>query len=206
MAFRKYPADRRTPRPVEGCDPRPARPRRQGQGVLCRPRAGRGAGAGADDADADRDGAARRRAPGVRDRHRGPQRRLSAAPSRRSGLRDDRRVPHARDELSGRQGHPWSDDRQDDGERSAEPSRISRPATSGVAAANETAIGGAPLDEATRLAAEPKTLDAAGSPRTAQSRPRRRRARSSRSTSSSSSSRRPARRASRSTATRVSAR
>ena len=35
----------------------------------------------------------------------------------------------------------------------------------GTAAANETAIGGAPLDEATRLAAEPKTLDAAGNAR-----------------------------------------
>jgi DNA gyrase subunit B len=35
----------------------------------------------------------------------------------------------------------------------------------GTAAANETAIGGAPLDEATRLAAEPKPLDAAGNPR-----------------------------------------
>ena len=32
----------------------------------------------------------------------------------------------------------------------------------GTASANETAIGGAPLDEATKLAAEPKELDAVG--------------------------------------------
>ena len=35
-------------------------------------------------------------------------------------------------------------------------------AEAGTAAANETAIGGAPLDEATKLAAEPKPLDASG--------------------------------------------
>jgi DNA gyrase subunit B len=35
----------------------------------------------------------------------------------------------------------------------------------GRAAANETAIGGAPLDEATRLAAEPKALDASAGPK-----------------------------------------
>jgi DNA gyrase subunit B len=35
------------------------------------------------------------------------------------------------------------------------------------AAANETGIGGAPLDEATRLAAEPKTLDASSAPKAA---------------------------------------
>ena len=37
-------------------------------------------------------------------------------------------------------------------------------ADAGTAAANETAIGGAPLDEATKLAAEPKPLDASGGP------------------------------------------
>jgi DNA gyrase subunit B len=36
----------------------------------------------------------------------------------------------------------------------------------GTAAANETAIGGAPLDEATRLAAEPKPFDASAGPKT----------------------------------------
>jgi DNA gyrase subunit B len=40
------------------------------------------------------------------------------------------------------------------------------PADTGAAAANETAIGGAPLDSATRLAAEPKALDASAAPRT----------------------------------------
>ena len=35
----------------------------------------------------------------------------------------------------------------------------------GVAAANETAIGGAPIDEATRLAAEPKPLDSSSGPK-----------------------------------------
>ena len=36
----------------------------------------------------------------------------------------------------------------------------------GTAAANDTAIGGAPLDAATKLAAEPKPLDASAAPRT----------------------------------------
>jgi DNA gyrase subunit B len=40
-------------------------------------------------------------------------------------------------------------------------------ASEGGAAANETAIGGAPLDEATRLAAEPKPLDASTGPKQA---------------------------------------
>ena len=35
----------------------------------------------------------------------------------------------------------------------------------GTAAANDTAIGGAPLDEATKLAAEPKSLDASAAPK-----------------------------------------
>ena len=35
----------------------------------------------------------------------------------------------------------------------------------GTAAANDTAIGGAPLDEATRLAAEPKAIDASAGPK-----------------------------------------
>ena len=35
------------------------------------------------------------------------------------------------------------------------------------AAANDTAIGGAPLDDATKLAAEPKTPDASSMPKTA---------------------------------------
>ena len=35
----------------------------------------------------------------------------------------------------------------------------------GMAAANDTAIGGAPLDEATKLAAEPKPLDASAGPK-----------------------------------------
>ena len=39
----------------------------------------------------------------------------------------------------------------------------------GGAAANETAIGGAPLDEATKLAAEPKEIDASAGPRTPRS-------------------------------------
>ncbi len=38
-------------------------------------------------------------------------------------------------------------------------------AETGTAAANDTAIGGAPLDAATRLAAEPKALDASASPK-----------------------------------------
>jgi DNA gyrase subunit B len=38
------------------------------------------------------------------------------------------------------------------------------------ATANETGIGGAPLDDATRLAAEPKTLDISGMPRTGRGR------------------------------------
>jgi DNA gyrase subunit B len=37
----------------------------------------------------------------------------------------------------------------------------------GMAAANETAIGGAAIDEATKLAAEPKPLDASSAPKTA---------------------------------------
>jgi DNA gyrase subunit B len=37
----------------------------------------------------------------------------------------------------------------------------------GTAAANETAIGGAPLDEATKLAAEPKAIDASAGPKPA---------------------------------------
>ena len=37
--------------------------------------------------------------------------------------------------------------------------------TAGAATANETAIGGAPLDEATRLAAEPKPIDASAEPK-----------------------------------------
>ena len=41
------------------------------------------------------------------------------------------------------------------------------PEDDGGAAANETAIGGAPLDEATRLAAEPKVLDASSAPKVA---------------------------------------
>ena len=125
--------------------------------------------------DAHGDRAAGRRAPGVRDRHRGPQRRLSASPPRRSGLRDDRRVPHAGGELPGRQGHPRPDDRQDDGERVAESAEDDETGDEGTAAANETAIGGAPLDEATRLAAEPKALDASGSPRPGEGRQGRRR-------------------------------
>jgi len=40
-------------------------------------------------------------------------------------------------------------------------------AQGGTAAANETAIGGAPLDAATRLAAEPKPLDASAEPKAA---------------------------------------
>jgi DNA gyrase subunit B len=40
-------------------------------------------------------------------------------------------------------------------------------AADGGAAANETAIGGAPLDEATRLAAEPKPIDASAEPKVA---------------------------------------
>ncbi len=40
-------------------------------------------------------------------------------------------------------------------------------AAEGTAAANETAIGGAPLDEATKLAAEAKTLDASAAARSA---------------------------------------
>jgi DNA gyrase subunit B len=39
------------------------------------------------------------------------------------------------------------------------------PAPGGIAAANETAIGGAPLDAATKLAAEPKPLDASADPK-----------------------------------------
>jgi DNA gyrase subunit B len=39
------------------------------------------------------------------------------------------------------------------------------PEDEGGAAANETAIGGAPLDEATKLAAEPKVLDASSAPK-----------------------------------------
>ena len=35
----------------------------------------------------------------------------------------------------------------------------------GAAAANDTAIGGAPLDEATKLAAEPKPIDASAEPK-----------------------------------------
>ncbi|CAN5783919.1 DNA topoisomerase (ATP-hydrolyzing) subunit B [soil metagenome] len=41
------------------------------------------------------------------------------------------------------------------------------PEDDGGAAANQTAIGGAPLDEATRLAAEPKVLDASSAPKVA---------------------------------------
>jgi DNA gyrase subunit B len=48
---------------------------------------------------------------------------------------------------------------------SAESTEDDESVDEGTAGANETAIGGAPLDEATRLAAEPKTLDAAGNPR-----------------------------------------
>jgi DNA gyrase subunit B len=48
------------------------------------------------------------------------------------------------------------------------PSEPDEPAPDGgTAAANETAIGGAPLDAATKLAAEPKPLDASAAPRTA---------------------------------------
>ena len=68
------------------------------------------------------------------------------------------------------------------------------------AAADGTAIGGGAVDEATRLAAEPK--DARARSREAQGRT----SRCTRSTNSSSTSSPPARRASRSTATRASAR
>jgi DNA gyrase subunit B len=46
----------------------------------------------------------------------------------------------------------------------AEPEEVIAP---GAAAGNETAIGGAPLDAATRLAAEPKPLDASAEPKVA---------------------------------------
>ena len=162
IAFRKYPADRRAPRPVAATSSMALLEReREGQGVLRRSRAGRGARAGADDSDADRDGAAGRRAPGVRAGDRGSQRRLSAAPPRRPGLRDDRRVPHAGDQLSGRQGHSRSDDRQDDGGASAESAEdpearqttVSRPPTRRRSAARRsTRRPGSPPS--------PRTLDA----------------------------------------------
>ena len=95
-----------------------------------------------------------------------------------------------------------SDDRQDGG--SSQPTSPTR--TPAQARANDTAIGGAPLDEATKLAAEPKALDASSMPKRPPKRPRTPTCASSRSTSWSSSSSPPARRASRSTATRASAR
>ena len=118
-------------------------------------------------------------------------------------LRDDRRVPHARGELPGRasgiQGPMIV--KTTAGVDSAADDAAADDAAQ--AAADETAIGGAPLDDATKLAAEPKTPDR-GAPKRREGRDAR--SRSSRSTSSSSSSSPPARRASPSTATRASAR
>ncbi len=49
----------------------------------------------------------------------------------------------------------------------AEEAEAAAAAAAGLAAANETGIGGAPIDEATRLAAEPKPLDASSAPKPA---------------------------------------
>ena len=95
------------------------------------------------------------------------------AASHRPGFRDDRRVPHAGVELSGRQGDSRSDDREDRGVGGVGRGRRGR-GRRGAAAADETAIGGAPLDEATRLAAEPKPLRRAH--RRSRRRPRHRKA------------------------------
>ncbi len=84
-------------------------------------------------------------------------------PPGRSRLRHDQRVPCSRGELPGRQGHPRPDDDPNAGWRAAGDAGGSNQAP----AANDTAIGGAPLDDATKLAAEPKTPDASSMPKTA---------------------------------------
>ena len=88
----------------------------------------------------------------------------------------------------------------------AAPVDETEPIEAGKASANETSIGGAPLDEATRLAAEPRDARRRGSVRARQKAGRTPMSGSSRSTNWSSSSPRQARRAWRSIATRVWAR
>ena len=107
--------DRRAPRAVERRHPGRAGARRARQGVLCRPGTRRSTRPGAHDTDAHGDRADRRGTSGVRAGHRGPHRRLSTTSPRRSGFRDHWRVPDAGRQLSGRQGHPRSDDCEDHG-------------------------------------------------------------------------------------------
>ena len=125
------------------CRRRPRVFRRQGQA--------RGARAGVDDAEADRDGAARRGAQPVPAARRGPIERLSAAAHHRRRLRHGRRVSDAAREPPRHPGGQRRDHR--DGDRgSADEDAEDAPS----AATDGTAIGGAPADAATKLAAEPK--------------------------------------------------
>ena len=208
IAFRKLPADRRAPRPDARrrswrCSSatrgdkaffadRDKRRRRFADALTTPTRA--------------RQRAARRGAPGLRRR----RSRIAAAvtraiPPRRSELRDDQRVPDAGRELPGREGHQGSDDRQ--GARVAAADER-RPTTPAHAAATTTPRSAA-RRSTRRPSSRPSPRRRCQPARRREGRgeaARRRRQDRDRSTSSSSSSSPPARRASRSTATRASAR
>ena len=160
MAFRKYLQIVERRGPSRDVVHRAARPQRAATRRSSPTRQAPGARGSLNSADAQRQRAARRGAPGAQRRDRGPQRRLPALSPRRPRLRHDQRVPHAGRQLPGRQGHPRPDDRQDRRRRGGRRRRRKSGAT-----ANDTAIGGAPLDDATKLAAEPKTPDASSMPK-----------------------------------------
>ena len=151
---------------------------------------------------ANRNRATRRRAPGICGCPGGSLRRLPKASPHRLRLLHHRRVPDAREQLSGRQRHPRTDDRQDErriGER------------------RDPSTRQAPPRQTTQLSAERRSTRrqswrrnrSRSTPQRSRSSRRkpavRPRCASKRWTSSSSSSPPPARRASRSIATRVSA-
>jgi DNA gyrase subunit B len=106
----------------------------------------------ADDADAHGHGAARRRAQPLSAARRRSLERLSAAAHDRRRLRDGRRIPHA-------PGEPSRHPRRSRGDiivSTAAGSGDDTAATSRARRATRAAIGGGPVDEATKLAAEPK--------------------------------------------------
>ena len=115
--------------------------------------------AGADDGAADRDRAAGRRASGLRAGHRGPHaaatRGITGSTRTSSRPAEYRTLAQSYQDVKGIRGPMIV---KTTSSAAADDAAAEAAAEAGVASADETAIGGAPLDDATRLAAEPKAL------------------------------------------------